>query len=188
MVCFAGLLRSARNDRDCHREERCVVAIQSNSIRHRRALEELHSVLPGFVTAQRVKMLARMKTITQARRYLPALFAVIFAGCVTDDVDLRVESLEAQVSTLEQRIEDMEAAQDAAKKPQDHTVETPQCVKREALQGRIADLLNRRGTLLIKYTEKHPDIVELDRQIRLARDQVNTLDQSCDKTPSMQEQ
>jgi outer membrane murein-binding lipoprotein Lpp len=45
------------------------------------------------------------------------LMLVVLAGCVTDDINLRMERLEKQVIELEDRIEDLEAAQRAKKKP-----------------------------------------------------------------------
>jgi len=96
---------------------------------------------------------------------------VVLAGCVTDDVNLRLENLEKQIIGIEDRIEDLEALQKAENKARDKSLPVP-CVKRETLQSRISNLLKRRSALLINYTEKHPDIVELDRQIRLAQDQM----------------
>ena len=104
-------------------------------------------------------------------RYLSALVPVVFAGCVTDDVNLRMENLEKQIVGLEDRIEDLEAAQKAEIKARDNSLPVL-CEKRERVQSRVTNLLKKRSALLINYTEKHPDIVELDRQIRLAQDQM----------------
>jgi hypothetical protein len=114
---------------------------------------------------------------------------VALAGCVTDDIILRVEDLERQVIGLEDRIEDLEAAQTAEKNARDNSAPAP-CVNRGTFQGRIESLLTKRGALLIKYTDQHPDIVELDRQIRLAQDQIRMLDTAgttCDGTSSTQQ-
>ena len=99
----------------------------------------------------------------------------VLAGCVTDDINQRMESLQTQVIGLEERIEDLEAAQKAEKKAWDNSVPAP-CVNRGTLEGRILNLLKRRSALLINYTDQHPNIVELDRQIRLAQDQIRMLD------------
>ncbi|MDA9983299.1 hypothetical protein N9H39_11390, partial [Gammaproteobacteria bacterium] len=93
-------------------------------------------------------------------QYLPVLMVAVLAGCVTDDINLRIESLEKQVTELENKVEDIEAAQKAEKKARTQTIQAP-CPTREALRGRIKTLLNERSNLLIRYTEKHPNIVEL---------------------------
>jgi uncharacterized protein involved in exopolysaccharide biosynthesis len=124
-----------------------------------------------------------------APHYLPVIMVAVLAGCVTDDINLRIESLEKQVTELENTVEDIEAAQKAEKKARTQTIPAP-CLTREALRGRIKTLLNERSNLLIRYTEKHPDIVELDRQIRLAQDQIRMLDAAetpCSGTSSTQQ-
>ncbi len=127
---------------------------------------------------------------TQALQYLPVLMVAFLAGCVSDDINLRIESLGKQVTELENKVEDIEAAQKAEKKARTQTIPAP-CPTREALRGRIKTLLNERSNLLIRYTEKHPDIVELDRQIRLAQEQISMVDMaenSCNGTPLIQQQ
>lgn len=120
-----------------------------------------------------------------APHYLPVIMVAVLAGCVTDDINLRIESLEKQVTELENKVEDIEAAQKAEKKARTQTIPAS-CLTREALRGRIKTLLNERSKLLIRYTEKHPNIVELDRQIRLAQEQIQMVDttgNSCSGTP-----
>ncbi len=122
-------------------------------------------------------------------RTLMVLMLTVLAGCVTDDINLRVERLEKQIIGLEDRIEDLEAAQKAEKKARDNSVPAP-CVNRGTLQGRIESLQNKRAALLIKYTNQHPDIVELDRKIQLAQDQIrmlNTAGTSCSGTSATQQ-
>ena len=49
----------------------------------------------------------------------------VLAGCVTDDINLRIESLEKQVTELENKVEDIEAAQKAEKKARTQTIPAP---------------------------------------------------------------
>jgi hypothetical protein len=60
-------------------------------------------------------------------------------------------------------------------------VQTP-CAKSGPLQARMEVLQTKRTSMLTKYTEKHPDIVDLNRQIRILQDQIENLeisDPSC---------
>lgn len=114
---------------------------------------------------------------TEVRAVLAVVLLGVIGGCVSDNVDMRVERLEAKVIELQDRIEDMEARESAQDDIEGKGIPEP-CVSREALQGRILNLLKRRSRLLIKYTENHPSVVELDRRIRLAEDQIKMLDQS----------
>ena len=100
------------------------------------------------------------------------------AGCVTDDLNRRIQGLEKQVTALENRVESIEAAREEEKEARPQPIPAP-CLKKEVLQDRIGGLLNRRADLLIKYTDQHPDIVELDRQIHLAQSQIRMLDTSA---------
>jgi len=47
---------------------------------------------------------------THVLQYLSVLMVAVLAGCVTDDINLRIESLEKQVIELENKVEDIEAA------------------------------------------------------------------------------
>ena len=122
---------------------------------------------------------------THVLQYLPVLMVAFLAGCVSNDINLRIESLEKQVTELENKVEDIEAAQKAESKARTQTIPAS-CPTREVLRGRIKTLLNERSKLLIRYTENHPNIVELDRQIRLAQEQirmVGTTGNSCSGPP-----
>ena len=122
-------------------------------------------------------------TITM-RTILGVTLLGVAGGCVSNDIDLRVERLEAKVVELQDRIDDMEALESANQENGGKGIPAP-CFSAEALQGRISSLLKRRSNLLIKYTENHPSVVELDRRIQLAQDQITTLDQSeapCGRT------
>lgn len=91
---------------------------------------------------------------------LPLLGTVLFAACASSEVDQRIAALERRIDKLGQRVGSLEQAQSTAPRP----VQAP-CVDPEQLRAQIKTLWARRDALSLNYTDAHPGIRNIDKQI-----------------------
>jgi hypothetical protein len=97
------------------------------------------------------------------------LLGLLLAGCASHEVVPPV----AGQTTAEQRLTDLERRmQRLESRP---LVEAPYG-NREEIQARIGQLEAERGKLLLKYTEQHPAVRDIDRQLLILRAQLRMLE------------
>ena len=91
---------------------------------------------------------------------LPLLGTILFAACASSEVNQRIAALERRIDKLGQRVGSLEQAQSTAPRP----VQAP-CVDPEQLRAQIKTLWARRDALSLNYTDAHPGIRNIDKQI-----------------------
>jgi hypothetical protein len=100
--------------------------------------------------------------------FLPLV--LLLAGCAAHQAAAPVAS---QTATTEQRLMDLERRlQRLESRP---PVEAPYGNREEVL-ARIQQLEAERGNLLLKYTEQHPAVRDIDRKLLILREQLRMLE------------
>ena len=85
---------------------------------------------------------------------------LLLASCANNEVDRRIGGLERRIDELRQRVVSLEEAQSNEPRP----VQAP-CVNPEELRAQIKALWARREALSLNYTDAHPNIRTVDKQI-----------------------
>lgn len=109
----------------------------------------------------------------QSIRLLLVFATTIVTACVSNGVDPRIEDLDNRVAELEKRVEAVEEAQRVRSQP---VLEPTICQQKKALGDQLEILQNKRAAMSIKYTDKHPAVRDLDRQIRRISQQTALLE------------
>lgn len=88
---------------------------------------------------------------------------MIVTACASNGVDPRIEDLDNRITELEERVEAVEEAQRVRSQP---VPEPTICQQKKALGNELEALQSKRAAMSIRYTDKHPAVRDLDRQIR----------------------
>ncbi len=110
------------------------------------------------------------------RYLLPFVLAAMLSGCATSEVDRRLEALEDRVDALAVKLESLERAQQAER---DQTTPTP-CINEKEIRSQINVLRSERAKLSVKYTDAHPTMRELSRQIRYLEQRLERIDSTAE--------
>jgi hypothetical protein len=106
----------------------------------------------------------------QRGRVLLLPLGLLLAGCASQDA---VPPVAGSQAATEQRLTDLERRlQRLESRP---PVAAPYG-NREEIQAHIGQLEAERGQLLLKFTEQHPAIRDIDRQLLILREQLRMLE------------
>lgn len=94
----------------------------------------------------------------------------------------RLGDLNAKLSQAESDRIMAEAAYRASQLPGAATAQTDQDGRATALESRLSDLQNQRARLLVEYTDQAPEIIEIDKQIALAQQELKETRSRATKT------
>lgn len=96
--------------------------------------------------------------------------AASLAGCTEQALVKRLEAMELRVARLEAQVAELTEAHRPG--TSDMTDVPSPYRSREEILAQIERLQTQRARLLTKYTPQHPNVVDLDRQIRLLERQL----------------
>jgi uncharacterized protein involved in exopolysaccharide biosynthesis len=100
--------------------------------------------------------------------------AASLAGCTEQALVKRLEAMELRVARLEAQVAELTAVH---RPGTSEMTDVPSPYRsREEILGQIERLQTQRARLLTKYTPQHPNVVDLDRQIRLLQRQLAAME------------
>ena len=119
----------------------------------------------GVLTGGTVSIAPRALFITLA-------LSILLIGACAQRAPVRlVDSKEASTNALDSKLRGLSDSMRPVGAP--HAAEVPQPYEsRGELLAVLEELQRRRATLLERYTPQHPDVVDLDRQIAIVRQQI----------------
>jgi chromosome segregation ATPase len=95
------------------------------------------------------------------------LIVILLVGCTQSGTVGNKQSIQNRVESLERRVESLER--------RDTVIPAPPLRTREEIEANIQTLEKERDELMIKYTEAHPVVRDLDRRLRILREQLEML-------------
>jgi septal ring factor EnvC (AmiA/AmiB activator) len=95
------------------------------------------------------------------------LLACLLLGACTQSGWRGDASMEQRLDSMERRIESLER--------RESIMPAPPLRSREEIEQQISALERQRESLLAQYTEAHPAIRDIDRRVRILREQLDML-------------